>query len=287
MKFRMKQLMLSTCAITLLGNINFASADVASDTETLLNWAENTHPEFFPNHRATQSTEPWLYRFYPETNTYAGVNKNDNGVYVLGGSWGNNPTFIDTLPGLINHIANTGGNGSIPACNIANVPAEMVFTQSDNVVNVTTNGKCIEFSGDTNLCKTPAQPAATGISVLRTSGIPLIKLSGVTFNSPVDPSKFSPPSTDYCTINAPAEQANLVVNTDVCVDMTTQLEASLKDLIVLGVATVDPPITLAAKSTSTSKVVPDCFATNAGTIHDAFTNEVWIKQNGAFVKVDN
>ena len=70
-------------------------------------------------------------------------------------------------------------------------------------------------------------------------------------------------------------------------DMTKQLEGALTKLIAPGLATVNPPITLATKSTSSSKVVPDCFATNAGTIHDAFTNEVWIKQNGAFVKVDN
>ena len=289
MKYLMKQLMLSACTFTLLGNINFASADITSDTEKLLNWAENTYPEFFPSRRATQSLEPWLYRFYPETNTYAGVNKNDNGVYVLGGPWGNNPTFIDSLPGLIEHIANSGGNSNITACNTDHVPAGFSYSQSGNVVTVTTNGECIEIPSDTNFCETPAQPTQTGISVLSTSNVTSSVWNGITFNLnlPINPFESFIGSTQHCTINAPAEQANLVVNSDICMDVTTQLEDSLTVLIARGIATVSPPITLATKSTSSSQSVADCFSTAADTIHDAFTNEVWIKQNGAFVKVSN
>jgi hypothetical protein len=68
-------------------------------------------PCFFPNHH------------YPDTGVYAGVQKYENNVYVLGGPWGNNPTLIAALPDLIVQITDSGGNGSIPACNTANVPA--------------------------------------------------------------------------------------------------------------------------------------------------------------------
>lgn len=90
-----------------LGNINFASADTASDTDTLLNWAENNYPEYFPTHQTTQSIAPWLFRFYPDKNVYAGVNTSNNGVYVLGGPWGiDKPTYIDSLYNLLSVAQN-------------------------------------------------------------------------------------------------------------------------------------------------------------------------------------
>ena len=67
----------------LICNSNFVLADITSDTEKLLNWAESKYPEFFPGHSATQTNiEPWLYRFYPGTGVYAGVNKSANGDAV-------------------------------------------------------------------------------------------------------------------------------------------------------------------------------------------------------------
>jgi alpha-tubulin suppressor-like RCC1 family protein len=102
MKKQIKQLALFFCTLILLGNISFASADTASDTDTLLNWAESNYPTYFPTHQTTQSITPWLFRFYPDTNVYAGVNTNNNGVYVFGGPWGNvNPTYIDSLSNLL------------------------------------------------------------------------------------------------------------------------------------------------------------------------------------------
>ncbi len=135
MKHHMKQIILSACTFLLLGNIHFASADIDSDSEILLNWAENNYSQYFPNHQVTQKIDPWIFRFYPDTGIYAGVNRGDNNVYVLGGPWGNNPTLIDTLPNLM--VLANSGNNSIPACNTATAPAGLVYTQSGNVVNVT------------------------------------------------------------------------------------------------------------------------------------------------------
>ncbi|SDH13770.1 hypothetical protein [Nitrosomonas sp. Nm132] len=287
MKYRTKQLILSACSLALLGGTHFALADTVSDTETLLNWAEKTYPQFFPSHQTTQSIEPWLFRHYPEANIYAGVNKHENNAYVMGGPWGNEPTLIDTLPNIINHIADTGGNGGIAACNTANVPAGLVFTQKDNIVNVTTNGECIEIPSNTNFCETPKQSAETGISVLSASSVATTAWSGITLSIPFDPSTFSASNVKHCTIHAPAEQANLIVNTDICMDMTKQLESQLMPLIAQGLATVTPPITLTTQSTFQSQQVADCFATDATTIYNAVTQEMWIKGDGGFTKINN
>ncbi len=97
-----KTITLFFCTLVFIGNIGLAAADTASDTDTLLNWAESNYPAHFPTHQTTQSIAPWLFRFYPDTNVYAGVNTSDNGVYVFGWPWGNvNPIYIDSLPNLL------------------------------------------------------------------------------------------------------------------------------------------------------------------------------------------
>lgn len=102
MKNPIKRFILLFCTLIFIGNINVTSADTAGDAEILFNWAENNYSQYFPSHQVTQSSAPWLFRFYPETNIYAGVNTMDNGVYVLGGPWGNiNPMYIDSLPNLL------------------------------------------------------------------------------------------------------------------------------------------------------------------------------------------
>ena len=288
MKQCMRQLILSTCVFFLFGNIHFASADTASDTEMLLNWAENTYPEYFPNHQVTKNVDPWLFRFYPDKGIYAGVNKNDNSAYVMGGPWGNIPTLVDTLPNLINQIVNSGGNTNIPACNAANLPAGFIYTQNGNIVNITTSGQCIPVIPNNNLCEAPRHNTATGISVLTGSTVVSSEIKGVSINIPGIPDPFQSiddfANTKYCTINVPNERANLIINSDVCYDMTALFNDQFQN--IPGI-TVTPPITLAIKDTSTSQIVTDCFSTDAETIFDAFTNELWSKQNGTFVKVSN
>ncbi len=283
MKHPMKQLIMSVCTCLLLGNTHFAAADTASDTEKLLNWAENTYPQYFPTHQVTQNIEPWIYRFYPETGVYAGVNKTDNNVYALGGPWGNTPALIDTLPNLV-ALAGSG-NSSIPACNTVSAPAGMHFTQNGNIVNITTDG-CIALPISNNVCQVPHQTAATGISVLTSNNVTSSTISGITIDLPGIPNPFesfanSFSNSKHCTINVPAEGANLIVHTDVCYDMTAQFSGGLEG--IPGI-TINPPITMARKDTTTNQVVPDCFATDADTVFNAVTNESWTKVNGAFVK---
>ncbi|MDT8363661.1 MAG: hypothetical protein RQ714_03295 [Nitrosomonas sp.] len=107
-----------TCllALMLVGQVSLATADVTSDTETVLNWAESAFPEFFPNHQTTQGFENWLFRFYPETGIYAGINRQDIAGYVMGGTFGKAPLRIGTLAELVQDVADSGGNGSIVRC---------------------------------------------------------------------------------------------------------------------------------------------------------------------------
>ena len=75
-----------TVIIVLAFNViaGIAYADILDDTNMLLDWAENTYPQYFsPSGQTTEQWNGWLYRYYPSTNNLAGVNTNDRGVYVL------------------------------------------------------------------------------------------------------------------------------------------------------------------------------------------------------------
>ncbi len=292
MKQCIKQQILFVCTLFLLINTHSAFSGIASDTETILNWSEKTYPELFPSHQATQSIEPWLFRYYPESGIYAGVNQNENAIYVLGGVWGSNPTFIDNLSNLINQIGNSGGDGNIAACDTTNTPAGIVYSQSGNVISVSSNGQCIiapELS-NTNICKVPQQTAASGISVLSSNTVTSSKIEGLTTSTPGLPNPVqtivdATANVKHCTINATTEAASLVVNSDLCFDITSAITPLLASFPLEGIV-VTPPIKYSATGTNTSQIVADCFATDATTISDAFSGETWINQNGSFVKTN-
>ncbi len=277
----------------MLVNTHLAFSDTVSDAETLLNWAEITYPELFPSRQATQNVEPWLFRHYPEPDIYAGVNQNDNGVYVLGGIWGNSPTFIDNLPNLISQIANSDSNGSIAACDTTNVPAGIAFSQSGNIISATSNGQCVLIPDltNTNICQVPQQTTASGISLLSSNTVTSSRMEGLTTSAPGLPNPFqaivdATANVKHCTINAPTEAASLIVNSDLCFDITSPLSALLADFTLEGIV-VTPPVNYFFTGTYSSEVVADCFATDAATISDAFTGETWVNQNGDFVKTGN
>lgn len=288
-----RQLILSICALVFLVNTNLAFSETVSDTETLLNWAEKTFHELFPSNQATQNIEPFLFRHYPETGISVGVNQNDNDVYGLGGIWGNNPTFIDSLPNLLGQIANSGGNGDIAACDTTNSPAGIAYSQSGDVVSITTNGQCISVPdlNTTSICQMPQQTTASNISMLSSNTVTSSRMEGIETTIPGLPNPFqaivdATASIKHCTLNAVSETVSLVVNSDLCFDITTALSALLSDFTVEGIS-VTPPVNYFFKGTNVSQTVADCFATDATTISDAFTGEAWVKQNGVFVKTGN
>jgi hypothetical protein len=277
MRHPIRSFIISVCASISIGYTHLAMADIVSDTETILNWAENAFPEFFPEHQTTQSIEPWLFRYYPQTDIYAGINTTDYNAYVLGGPFGNEPVFISSSAGLVADIAGSGGNGDIPACNTANIPEGFVYRQSGNVIEITTNGQCIKLPRDTNLCEPPGQPepgepVATGISVLTKTEVLASEWRGVQSSIPLSFLGTQPGSSAVCILNTPTEeQIDLIINSDICLDVTEEMQ---EQLAAIPGVTVTPPIGQATKMTVTSTRVADCLQTDAETIYDMYTNEI-------------
>lgn len=287
MKQRISQLATAFFSLILLSHVQWVAADTAIDTEKLLNWAENTYPQFFPSRQATQNIEPWLFRHYPESGVYAGVNKGDSNVYVMGGPWGNSPTIIDTLPRLVSVIDSTGGNSGIAACDSTKVPAGVNYSQSGNVVTVTTNG-CVVMSdvSNTNLCTPNRQSAPSGISLLNTNTVSSSSLNGITvpgFPDMVLSLINAAANVKNCTKNAPQEITNLTVNASICLDITNVVAGMVSSLP--GVQ-INAPVQYSTVSTYGNQIVTDCFATDASSVFDAYTGEAWIRQaDGTFKQI--
>lgn len=80
---------------------------LAESARQLMDHAEARYPAFFPGHAATASSGPFLYRHYPATGTYLAVAvRSDagyqlNGVYVLGGAFGNTILYAGPLTSFI------------------------------------------------------------------------------------------------------------------------------------------------------------------------------------------
>ncbi len=86
--------------LLLVGYFNFVSANTNHDADRIFNWAENQF-DFFPSHQSSQTFNQWRFRFYPDTGIYAGVNLNDGGVYILGGQFGDQPVYVDTVDNIL------------------------------------------------------------------------------------------------------------------------------------------------------------------------------------------
>ena len=287
MKHYIRSLISTLSLLLLLCSVNPVSAATTNEIETVFNWAENNFPQLFPNHQATRTITPWTFRFYPSTGIAVGVK--DDELFVLGGPWGTeSPTFVGTMPNVLAQIQGTNGNGNVPACsNTAEIPQGMVITQSGNVVNITTNGQCIVIDNpeSADFFEAPIPLNPTGISVLSTVEVTSFQTTGITIDSPGFPNPLDSfmQNSSSCIIEAPAEMVNLVVNSNVCYDLTNQLS-----LLPSGFGiTIDPPVTVTTVSSSISQQVSDCFASDAAVINNLVTGETWVNTNGSFVPVPN
>jgi serine protease len=80
---------------------------LASAAQQLLDFGESRYPHLFPVRATTLSSGPFLYRHYPTTGLYLGVAVQSDstyllgGVYLLGGAWGNTPSFVGRLTDFI------------------------------------------------------------------------------------------------------------------------------------------------------------------------------------------
>jgi hypothetical protein len=52
------------------------------DATALMDWAEINYPQFFPTHEENKTLDPYIYRYYPDTENYLGLAGDD--IYVLG-----------------------------------------------------------------------------------------------------------------------------------------------------------------------------------------------------------
>src|SRR5690606_832942 len=125
------------------------AADTTSDSVKLFNCAQIAYPDLFPAHRATLSSTSWHYRFYSETDVYAGVNTDNHNVYVLGGPFGHeSPTLIDTLPNLLAVARNEMPEGALlswpfmPFSVLPRIPRDYGCRGTSNLVKGARDDSC-------------------------------------------------------------------------------------------------------------------------------------------------
>ncbi len=95
-----------------------AAVSPAQAAEQLLNFAEANFPSLFPTHQATGTLDPFLFRYYPQTGIYvgvvvkAGMGFTLDGVYLLGGPFGNTPFYVGQLGNFITPVDPGTGTGT-------------------------------------------------------------------------------------------------------------------------------------------------------------------------------
>lgn len=92
--------------------------DPLAAANQLMDFAVANFPQYFAGPAATNWLAPFAFRHYPNTGVYLGVVLQDgpyvrNGVYVMGGAFGNNPVHVGAVSDFIS--PNTAGARSTPA----------------------------------------------------------------------------------------------------------------------------------------------------------------------------
>jgi hypothetical protein len=122
-----------------------------SAAEQLLDFAESRFPMYFPGHPATQTHAPFRFRAYA-SGAYLGVATSAeggyvaNGVYVMGGAFGSEPTYVGLLTDFITPfnpdvpVGPTGpGNGCFDMASAEAVGWSMVVTTQHSGTSVGTS----------------------------------------------------------------------------------------------------------------------------------------------------
>ncbi|HVZ46708.1 MAG TPA: C39 family peptidase [Ramlibacter sp.] len=166
----------------------YGGVDPIDAVEQLFNLVESRFAQFFPSHRVSANTGPFVYRFYPESGAYIAVAVGDralaaglpdSAVYVLGGAFGSTPTYVGLLLQFI-----TPSPSSLDG-----MPAIETTAASPNEFVLSTG----------SLIQEAANAAATGSRPLAVSqGVDSRILSGVPWISQMPPS-----ATNYASIFCP------------------------------------------------------------------------------------
>ncbi len=288
MNHLMKLTTLLLCAL-------FSSAAFAITNAQVFAYAEANYSSLFKGTPApgqiNYQNKQFDYRFYPSSGNYLAVDTS-NTIYILGPYTNNVLTSVGPVSAFAGLIADweaqqakSGGTSTAMACNSATTPAGINYSQSGNTVTVTTNG-CVVLPA-AGICN-PTSPQATGINVLLTQNTQSFSLSGLTINIPGMPanafdSQLSSAigNAKSCIRNAPTGFSSLVINSNVCFDITQQPGLSM--LAGTPGITMSSPVTLSLKGSTTLQTVPDCTTSGATSISDAYTGKVLIKQaNGTY-----
>lgn len=248
--------------MTILLTPQLCAADIAADAETILNWAEKNFPAILPGHDTTKTLEPYLYRNYPQTKLYVGINKQNSNVYYIGEAdliKGVAPSLYDSVANVLKQAAPAGTSPSGPstttACNTATLPAGITATQSGNVIKIATNG-CIPEpeAANSNLCSSTAMGNVSIKATLTFQS---------TTNGVSETSKFV-----ACTSHASGENSSARVESDLCyISKTT------------------PPVTTRTIGTQVYERVDDCLKTDAQTVSDLLTGDTYVNAGSGFIKL--
>jgi len=287
----MKRVLTTLVASTVLFSQSI-QADINTDANQIFNDAQKVYSELFPSNQKTQTLEPWLFRFYSKSGIYLGVNKEDSGVYLLGGTFGTSPVYIDQTDQILSMLNAKKGitTDGTTFCNLASIPEGISYQQNNNTISLSTNGQCIKLPeiASKNYCDVnPSTDSSgiaitTGINVLIQSNVQDFEITGLLIDLPESATN-ALFGTKVCLINAPYDFTSYHVNNDLCIDMTDQLLSANPSIISYS----NLPITLRYKSSAISTIVSDCFATDADAISDAVTGEVWTKnEDSSFMKIN-
>lgn len=280
-----KYLILSSCLFSLATAATHAVADLNSDAEIILNAAAGIFGASEPpdtTHSINFENADWLYRQY-RNNILVGIKIQQQEVWwYQDGKLNLFKNVADTLSFLNPQQSDSSGGD---ACDVAKLPAGISYSQEGNHVKITSNGNCLALP-KTSIC-VPPKPTATGISVLSQNEVKTFTLEGIQWADPQLEVAFTPMIKDAinaktCLINAPQSYAEQIVETDLCFNVTNELN----ELSALqGLLTITPPVNMRMLSNVANSTVADCFATDALIITDAFNNKSWVKENGNFVEV--
>ena len=272
-----------------------AQANQKEVCKEILDIAQEIYPQIFPGKPKTNLIGPWCFRCYTG-GVCAGTHLSDNsefknnGVYTLGGGFGDSPYYVgqssDVLAALRSQRPDNSKQNDI--CDTEGLPDVIDYQHEGDTSYITTHGQCVELPENRGICDTPAvrdddnKPVKTNIHLLTKTSITNLEVSGI--NTPgFDLESIVQQASNHCIIHAPTDINKHTVHTDICIDVTRQITDSLGGFTIPG---FNPPITTRYEGTSTMTRVKDCFDTNAESISDLVTKELWLNKNGSFVKAN-
>jgi hypothetical protein len=178
--------------------VSAGSLSASDAANQLMDFAESAYRQYFPTAEPTQSSAPFLYRYYPSTGVYLGVALSSDGgyspggVYVMGGPFGNTPAPVGPLTSFTtpvcspaptgnNYFPLSGGSRWIYATSGVSAPTVVRVIGSQQVAGQ--NGVAVETSDGTDgsVVQDVYVPSSAGIDDFAGAGADLVSqgLSGI------------------------------------------------------------------------------------------------------------